>query len=252
MSRQRAAHDSKAKLTRPPVGSGAQLEPTRRKPPSKSTVLRSSRPVAVSAGAMVWEVLRQGRPKKPFSVRKRSSLSVVHTTSHVPCSKSDDAGLGVGLSVASASIAAATRALSASSPRAPRSSPLHKARSSFLRVARSNAAPSASGVADGGPSSLLRTNRYESAASPSLSLMTPRSRAVDRPPSTPARTIRRSASVYVRSHVRSVPGGNTIVGPRPNRLGEMLSKATRSEPASRALKLASSEMRSGPRSSRFS
>mmetsp|Transcript_3970 Transcript_3970/g.11881 ORF Transcript_3970/g.11881 Transcript_3970/m.11881 type:complete len:289 (+) Transcript_3970:287-1153(+) len=52
------------------------VEPTRRKPPSSNSMTFVSVPLGTS---IVWYVRRQGRPRRPLSTAKLSSLSVVQT-----------------------------------------------------------------------------------------------------------------------------------------------------------------------------
>mmetsp|Transcript_37985 Transcript_37985/g.127106 ORF Transcript_37985/g.127106 Transcript_37985/m.127106 type:complete len:230 (+) Transcript_37985:324-1013(+) len=88
------------------------VEPTRRKPPSSNSMMFVSVPLGTS---IVWYVRRQGRPRRPLSTAKLSSLSVVQTHSHVPENKGERAGSGVGLSADSSASAASKRCCCAAS-----------------------------------------------------------------------------------------------------------------------------------------
>jgi hypothetical protein len=100
--RQRAEQLSNLKLTRlAPFArlalsaSSSQSEPTRRKPPSKST--SCSRRVFESE--MSWKIPVHGSPSRPFSLRKSTSFSVVHSRLHRPAMEAP-AGEGGSESIA--------------------------------------------------------------------------------------------------------------------------------------------------------
>mmetsp|Transcript_13942 Transcript_13942/g.41242 ORF Transcript_13942/g.41242 Transcript_13942/m.41242 type:complete len:242 (+) Transcript_13942:347-1072(+) len=186
---------------------------------------------------MAWYAAVQGRPRRPRFVSASSSLSVVQTISHVPQRSGELAGSAVGVRAASRSERSRTRRRSSAPASAPSDCPPHA--SSSCALSRLRSAARASGASgEGRPAGAredsegvarVSTKRYESAASPSSRESRPRSRAVERPPSTPARTRRVSSSVYVRSHVRSVPGGKATGGRRRPRMEKVIVwKATRS------------------------